>query len=67
MTIEFGKTQSHAPQDWKSESWDGMKTQDVPFFELGPLDEGFTYAFCGRAKNSAGYGEYSEIWAVEVV
>ena len=48
MTIEFGKMQSPAPQDWKSESWDGMKTQDVPFFELVPLAEGNTFAFRGE-------------------
>ena len=42
-------------------------TSDEPFFELGPLTEGFTFAFRGRARNSAGYGGYSEIWVVEVV
>ncbi len=35
--------------------------------ELGPLTEGLTYAFRARAKNSAGYGGYSEIWVVEVI
>jgi len=44
-----------------------MKIQDEPFFEIAPLEEGNTYAFRGRAKNSAGYGGYSEIWIVEVV
>ena len=42
-------------------------TSDEPFFELDPLEEGVTFAFRGRAKNSAGYGGYSEIWMVEVV
>jgi len=44
-----------------------MKTQDEPYFEVGQLEEGQTYAFRGRARNSAGYGGYSEIWVVEVV
>ena len=65
--LEFGETQSPAPENWKPASWDVMKTQDEPFFEIGPLGEGFTYAFRGRAKNSAGYGGYSEICVVEVV
>ena len=42
-------------------------TSDEPFFEFGPLAEGITFAFRGRAKNSVGYGGYSEIWVVEVV
>jgi len=65
--IEFGKTPSPAPQDWKPEEWDVMKTQDEPFFEIGPLVEGNTYAFRGRAKNNAGYGGYSEVWVVKIV
>ena len=65
--LEFGKTQSPAPQDWKPASWDVMKTQDEPFFKISPLAGGFTYAFRGRARNSAGYGGYSEVWVVEVI
>ena len=65
--IEFGKTPSPAPPDWKPENWDVFATSDEPFFEFGPLAEGNTFAFRGRAKNSAGYGGYSEIWVVEVV
>jgi len=43
-------------------------TSDEPFFEIGKkLTDGFTFTFSGRAKNSAGYGGYSEIWIVEVV
>jgi len=42
-------------------------TSDEPFFEIGPLTDGFTFTFSGRAKNSAGYGVYSEIWIVKVV
>jgi len=65
--IEFGKTPSPAPADWKPAAWDVFATSNEPFFELGPLTEGLTYAFRARAKNSAGYGGYSEIWIVEVV
>jgi len=32
------------------------KTSDEPYFELGPLMEGFIFAFRGRARNGAGYG-----------
>ena len=42
-------------------------TADEPLFEPGPLEENFTYAFRARAKNSAGYGGYSEMWVMEVV
>ncbi|MCK5833309.1 TetR/AcrR family transcriptional regulator [bacterium] len=73
--IEFGKTPSPAPPDlalslsngWKPAEWDVFATSDEPFFEFGPLAEGNTFAFRGRAKNSTGYGGYSEIWVVEVV
>jgi len=65
--LESAKTQSPAPPDWKPASFDVMKTQDEPFFEVGPLTEGFTFAFRARARNSAGYGGYSEIWIVEIV
>jgi len=40
---------------------------DEPFFEPGPLTDGQTFAFRDRAKNSAGYGGYTEIWVTEVV
>ena len=43
-----------------------MKISDEPFFEIAPLEEGNTYAFRGRARNSAGYGGYSDVWVVEV-
>jgi hypothetical protein len=49
------------------QKFDTFATSDEPFFELGPLTENMTYAFRARAKNSAGYGEYTEIWLVEVV
>ena len=65
--IESGKTPSPAPAGWKPATWDVFATGDEPFFELGPLVEGNTYAFRARAKNSTGYGGYSEIWIVEIV
>lgn len=65
--LEFGKTPSPAPEGWKPEKWEVMKTIDEPYFEIGPLVEGNTYAFRGRGRNSAGYGGYSEVWVVEVV
>ena len=65
--IETAKTASPAPQDWKPQAWDVFATSDEPFFELGPLTEGNTYAFRARAKNGAGYGGYSEVWIVDVV
>jgi len=73
--IEFAKTPSPAPPEvplslskgWTPATWDIFATSDEPFFELGPLPEGITFAFRGRAKNSAGYGGYTEIWVVEVV
>lgn len=43
------------------------KTSDKPYIRVRPLDEGFTFAFRGRARNGAGYGGYSEIWVIEVV
>ncbi len=55
------------PPNWTPAEWEVFATGDEPFFELGPLVEGNTYAFRGRAKNGAGYGGYSEIWIVEVV
>ncbi len=42
-------------------------TSDEPFFELGPLNEGYTYAFRARARDNVGYREYSMVWVVEVV
>jgi len=65
--IEAAKTPSPAPAGWIPATWDVFATSDEPFFELGPLAEGITFAFRARAKNSAGYGGYSEIWVVEVV
>ena len=65
--LEYAMTPSPAPENWKPENFELDKTSDEPYFETGPLEEGFTYAFRGRAKNSAGYGGYSEVWVVEVV
>lgn len=64
--IEAAKTPTPAPPGWVPAQFDTFATSDEPFFELGPLTENMTFAFRGRAKNSAGYGGYSEIW-VEVV
>jgi len=58
---------SPAPENWKPEQFDIFATSDEPFFELGPLTEGLTFAFRARARNSAGYGGFTEIWLVEVV
>ncbi len=65
--IETGKTPSPAPPGWVPQKFEVFATSDEPFFELGPLPEGLTFAFRARAKNSAGYGGYSEVWVVEVV
>jgi len=58
---------SPAPPDWVPAQFETFATSDEPFFELGPLTENLTFAFRARAKNSAGYGGYSEVWVVEVV
>ena len=69
------KTQSLAPAGstgsptgWVHAKWEVFMTSDEPFFEFGKkLVEGNTYAFRVRARNSAGYGGYSEVWVVEVI
>jgi len=65
--IEAAKTPSPAPPDWEPQKYEIFATSDEPFLELGPLTETMTFAFRARAKNSAVYGGYSEIWVVEVV
>ena len=65
--LESGRTQSPAPVGWTPAEWEIFMTSDEPYFETEALTEGFTYAFRIRAKNSAGYGGYSEVWVVEVV
>ena len=46
------------PEGWTPAEWEVFITSDEPYFETEALREGFTFAFRGRAKNSAGYGEY---------
>jgi hypothetical protein len=65
--IEYAMTPSPAPQGWIPQAFVELTEQNEPYLETDPLTEKMTYAFRGRAHNSAGYGGYTDLWIVEVV